>query len=264
MIEHLKRAVRRAVFGRARLQPFYRFLFRAGLAGMNYGPTDLAETGELALLDRLASQWRTRRPVIFDGGANIGDYALAVLDRFEEVELHCFEPSPEARAVLKARLRASPAHVHDFGLGEREETRVLYGDSAGSGLASVHRRRLEHYGLESQAQEEARLRRLDHVVEELGIEKIDLLKLDLEGHELAALRGAGTLLEEQRIESVQFEFGGTDIDARVFFQDLWYLLAPHYRIYRIVRDGLVEIPGYREIYEVFVGSNYFCVLRGAR
>lgn len=230
---------------------------------MNYGPAAPHETGELVLLDLLASRWRAQHVVVFDVGANVGDYALAVLDHFKNVELHCFEPSPNAFALLEARIGSSGAHVHlhRFGLGEFDETVTLYGEGPASGLSSVYRRRLGHFGIDFEPQGEVLLRRLDDVALELGVDRIDLLKLDIEGHELAALKGARRLIGTRGIEGIQFEFGGANIDAHVFFQDLWYFLAPQYRIHRVLQDGLVELPRYEEIYEIFLTSNYFCLLK---
>jgi FkbM family methyltransferase len=230
---------------------------------MNYGPASPAETGELAVIDRLAREQRDHRPVVFDVGANVGDYATAVLERFLDVELHCFEPSPGAFARLHQRIgsnRASPS-LHPFGLGACDVTVPFYADAPGSGLGSVYSRRLDHYGIPFDRQYDVRLRRLDDVAAELSIGGIDLLKLDVEGHEVAVLEGARETLERRVIAAIQFEFGGANIDARTFFQDLWYVLSPHYRIYRIVRDGLVELPEYRDAYEIFVTANYLCLLR---
>ena len=46
--------------------------------------------------------------------------------------------------------------------------------------------------------------------------RIDIAKLDIEGHELQALTGFGAALSACRV--IQFEFGGCNIDTRTFFQ----------------------------------------------
>lgn len=266
MRRRLKRLVRRSLLGRTRLQPMYRFLFRAGLAGMNYGVADLEESGELSLLDRLAARWKDSPVIVFDVGANVGDYAAAVLERFDGVQLHCFEPSHDAFARLTARLARHPASpvLHSFGLGAREEKAPLFADAPGSGLASVYERRLAHVGIASVPLDRfVQLRRLDDVAQELGIDYLHLLKIDVEGHELAVLEGAGDMLGKQ-IEAIQFEFGGANIDSRTFFRDIWYALAPSYRIHRIAQDGLVELHEYRETIEQFWTANYLCTPRGSR
>jgi hypothetical protein len=105
------------------------------------------------------------------------------------------------------------------------------------------------------------VRRLDLFCVEQDIPRIDFLKLDVEGLELDVLRGAGHMLGSA-IDSIQFEFGGTDIDSRVFLRDFFYLLAPAYDIFRIVHNGVVALPRYKEQFEIFMYANYLAVRRG--
>jgi hypothetical protein len=91
-----------------------------------------------------------------------------------------------------------------------------------------------------------------------GVERIDLLKVDVEGHELAVLRGARRLFERGAIHRVLFEFGGTGIDSRVFLQDYYYFFTPMgMKLHRLLRDGsLHPIPQYEEFYEQFTYTNF--------
>ena len=47
---------------------------------------------------------------------------------------------------------------------------------------------------------------LDSYAADNAIERIDLLKIDVEGHEMAALRGAAGLLSEGRVDAIYFEY----------------------------------------------------------
>jgi hypothetical protein len=69
------------------------------------------------------------------------------------------------------------------------------------------------------------------------------------------------MLSEGRISSIQWEFGGCNIDSRTFFRDFFYVLNDRYRIWRVVKDGMTPIPEYRESLEVFDTVNYFAELR---
>jgi hypothetical protein len=92
---------------------------------------------------------------------------------------------------------------------------------------------------------------------------IDIVKIDIEGHELSALKGFGAALGAVKV--VQFEFGGTDIDTRTFFKDFWLLFAAHgFEIYRITPFGELKISSYRESDECFSISNYVAVNLGTR
>lgn len=92
------------------------------------------------------------------------------------------------------------------------------------------------------------------------IENIDLLKLDVEGHELDVLQGSAEVFRAQIIEALTFEFFGSNIDSRTYFRDIWYLLHDYgiKHIFRITQSGyLARIWIYRVIDEQFRTSIYF-------
>jgi len=91
--------------------------------------------------------------------------------------------------------------------------------------------------------------------ENLPGEVIDYIKIDIEGHELDALRGMGERVSDVKI--IQFEFGGCNIDTRTYFQDFWYFFkSKNFRIYRITPAGCKLIPAYKESDEFFLTTNY--------
>jgi len=246
-----------------RLQPAYRLLLRLALAGLNIGiDGGPARSGERAAL-RAVLPDANRQYRVLDVGANVGNYAAEVLNiTNRNARIDCFEPSAAAYAQLTTRFAGVPnVTTHHFGIGDKEASIPLYSDAPGSPLSSTFPRQLGYIGVSMERQETVRLRRLDMVCAELGIDGIDLLKLDVEGAELSALLGAGELLESGAIRTIQFEFGGCNIDSRTFFRDFWELLIPKYRMFRIVYDGLAPINRYAEQLEQFVTTNYVAVWR---
>jgi len=110
-------------------------------------------------------------------------------------------------------------------------------------------------------QEEVELKRLDDVFPGLGISHIDLLKIDVEGHELDVLRGSQNLLERRLIKVIQFEFGEFNLYSRVFFKDLYDFLSRHgFAISAIKFGGLIELEKYKPRYEIFAPTNFVAVL----
>ena len=105
---------------------------------------------------------------------------------------------------------------------------------------------------------------VDKLVSEKGLDHVDFLKMDIEGHELFALRGAIQSLSARRIKALSFEFGSGNINSRTFFRDFWDLLIPlGFELRRICPGGgTVVVKSYYENLEVFRGvSNYIGVLK---
>jgi FkbM family methyltransferase len=253
------------VLGRRELQPIFAYLHRVSLIGMNYGGgTDCRHSGEHEALRYVAAALRrTCKPpyVMFDVGANKGKYARMALRVFgSDAAIHSFEPSAATFEMLRQSV-GSRAHLHNFGLSERPGILTLYSDTEGSGLASVHNRDLNQFGLLLNRSEEIQISTIDEFCAAAGIQRIHFLKLDVEGHELAVLKGAASLLSQRRIAFIQFEFGGCNLDSRTYFRDFHRLLSRDYRISRIVKNGLVSIERYEENGEIFTTTNYLAELR---
>lgn len=252
-------------FGRRSFQSFFERLHRLSLAGMNFGVgADVYSSGEKIVINYVARHLdKDITPVVFDVGAHIGKYSLEVISVLgKNVLLYCFEPSKKAFTSLTRNLRDyKNVKVYNLGFGEKDKTVAFYSDTEGSELGSVFPRRLNHFGIELRYREEIKLRRLDDFCEEIGIDKIHLLKLDVEGNEFNILMGAKRSIESNLIYFIQFEFGGCNIDSRTYFQDFFYLLNPNYRIHRILKDRLMPVDTYNETHEIFLSTNYLAVSR---
>lgn len=247
------------------IQPVWERLHRLSLIGMNVGTgSSITDSGEDWVMQhvsiRLASQDNI---TVFDVGANTGAYAQKLIARLgSRVRVHCFEPSTDAFRILTRSLHGHHnVLLFNLGLSDAEETVPLYSNAAASGIASLYKRRMDHFGVTMRETERVRLTTLDRFCIEQGIDRINLLKLDVEGHELKALLGGQQVISAGRIDYIQFEFGGCNIDSRTYFQDFFYLLNPRYKLFRVLRHGLAPITRYRETQEVFITTNYLAELR---
>lgn len=202
---------------------------------------------------------RKSNSIVFDVGANVGSWTRVLLQGCAEKvsQVHMFEPSKMNCEAL-ARIDDPRIVLNCFGLGDREERRELYSDKPGSGLASLYNRHIDHHGIAMHLRETVSISTLDSYVELNRIERIDVLKIDVEGHELAVLNGAQKTLQE-RISAIQFEFGGCNIDSRTYFRDIWELLNGFgFRIAMLSPlFGLLQISKYSESLECFTTTNYF-------
>lgn len=198
--------------------------------------------------------------LVVDVGANEGQYARQVLEIWPNARLYCIEPSPVAFTALSRNLQSAPVELCQTALGSMTGEADLFGEP-GSALSSLYDRRLDHFGIHSGPSTRVSVTTLDNFCDQRGITHIDLLKLDVEGHELEVLKGAKRLLGRRSIQMIQFEFGGANIDSRTFFQDFWYMLSDSYRIFRVLPRGIREIDQYHEAVEQFRTMNYLCLLR---
>lgn len=229
----------------------------------------VSSSGEKVPIKKLEQQYvRAEQPlIIFDVGSNKGQFLNLLIDglrsRSIQSQMHAFEPSRWTFEYLYEKYSDYPnITLNNFGLGSKTGQSELFYDKIGSGLASLSKRRLDHKGIEFEHSEIILLQRLDSYCEEHGIRMIDLLKLDVEGHELDVLAGGSQMLQEQRIRMVTFEFGSCNIDSRTYFQDFWYFFHENGMgsIFRITPGGyLVHIPRYLELHEQFSTTNFLAL-----
>jgi FkbM family methyltransferase len=192
-----------------------------------------------------------------DIGGNVGEYSAELLSRFADLEVHVFEPASINVGKLKQRFAGYPrVSINPLAVSDTNSSAVLFSDEPGSGMASLSKRQLDYRGLSFDCTEDVRTIRFeDYWRQTLDRRPMDIVKLDIEGHELDALRGMGEAINWMRV--VQFEFGGCNIDTRTFFKDFFYFFRDKgFTLHRITPLGLDAIERYRETDEYFSTTNF--------
>lgn len=217
------------------------------------------DAGEYRALDAFRASWPyiPSRPIVWDVGANVGDYSTSVLRRFPHAVLWAFEPQSGAHRTLSERLASFPA-THDsrpirrtalnVGLSSENHTDLLHktGHPA-CYLASIVPQSGERLGVSIDHTEEARFFTGDRMMRMEGVGHIDWLKIDVEGHEYAVLDGFADTLSTVGV--VQAEYNDAAVERGIRFRDLWDRLVPQFEVYRLDVDGTVtevEEPGAEE------------------
>jgi FkbM family methyltransferase len=143
---------------------------------------------------------------VVDAGAHIGIYTL-LFSRWVGPggRVEAFEPSPAAADRLDTNLRRNGCvnvRPHRTALADRETDRVLHVtvDTGYASLGEPVRRAAVRSCVPVPGTT------LDLFCSREGIEFIDLLKMDIEGSEIPALRGAERLLRERRIGAMVVEY----------------------------------------------------------
>jgi len=193
--------------------------------------------------------------IALDVGANVGDWTASLRKIAPEAAVHIFEPSTAARESLLQRFRdCDGISIHHQAVSDYTGEAKLYSDASGSPLSSLSRRELGHLGIRLDCHETVAVTRLDELWPHFGATEIDWVKLDVEGHELSALRGLGARLANVRL--IQFEFGGCNLDTRTNWKDFWsFFSLAGWQLHRISPSGPRRIKKYREIDEAYRTTN---------
>ena len=162
-----------------------------------YFGTYFLEEGILSCWEQQARTART----VFDIGANAGIFSLAALASNPRAAVHAFEPTPEIAARLRATVALnslSNLTVNEAAVGDHDGDATLrrwrgVGDS-NEGMNFI--------ATDGSDGETVRLVSLDRYCTDRGIERIDLLKIDIQGNEPRAFAGAARLLRERRIGTI--------------------------------------------------------------
>lgn len=237
--------------------------------GWRFGSYSLHDEADLA-----ASFLRGKQQsIVIDAGANAGLWSRDLLkqlgaradDAISAVVL--VEPNkahgPDHQLVH--RLLPGKVATEWVAVGSTCSEMTLHFDTDTSALASLYARKTEHHGISLNHSQRVSVERLDGICARRGFTRVNWLKLDVEGHELEALKGAEALLSNHAIDAIQFEFGGANIDSRTFVRDFWDLLVVGcgYSLYRLLpRQRLLPLSEYSERLERFVWQNFLACAPG--
>lgn len=228
------------------------------------GPANgMSGSGEARFLQYYLA--KIAEPIVFDVGANVGDYALAALVANVAATLHCFEPSLSHFSRLQDKVAGARVHLNCVGLSDKAEELPLHKDSDITGLASLNVRDLSHLDIKFDISESVKLISGDDYVTRHQIPRIDLLKIDVEGWEMSVLNGLRKSFEQRLIACCQFEFGHAHIERRENFRDFWNFFMGHgFHLGALKPNGRINyMDRYDEIYENYYATNYVAVLNPA-
>lgn len=210
--------------------------------------TDFYTNGEA----RFAREMLPGAAVVFDVGAAHGSWAKIALDVNPSLRLYCFEPTSRRFAKLSAAI-GNRAVLEQLALGDAPgEQRIFYGTAGGSNSMIAPR---EH-GNDSEL---IRVTTIDAYCQSHGIDEIDFIKMDIEGYEHAALRGAAGMLRAGKIGAIQFEYGHSFLGAGTSLMavmDYVRGLNPEYGFFKLFPDEARRVPDYDPTLENFKTQNW--------
>jgi FkbM family methyltransferase len=216
---------------------------------------EMRRNGEARVLDVMA---RFQPRCIFDVGANVGDWTATAAARMPSCTIHAFEIVPATFEQLKRRTGAmSNARLNACGLSAAGEPVTIHlGPQSDTATAC----RIDGMPFHDRYYRERV--RCDTItaaayLREHEIERVDFVKIDVEGMDLQVIKGFGERLRDVR--AIQFEYGIFNIASHDLLSDFHRHLHEHGFVVGKIFPRRVAFGDYHFDMENFHGSNYLAV-----
>lgn len=165
--------------------------------------------------------------VLLDVGANQGEFSLFAAKRVSQGAVYSFEPLPSMfnRLLCNVKINSfTNVKAFEIAVGSEDgKLSLVNPQTENEGIASAY------WGAGAGPEVVVKLRSLDSLWRELKWPHVDLIKLDIEGGELFALRGARELLTSLRptilieINSTRYAAAGYSVtDVNDLLKELGY------------------------------------------
>lgn len=187
--------------------------------------------------------WRSfaaEASVIVDGGANTGLYSMIAGAANPKALIFAFEPVGAIYNRLVSNVRLNPFYItaEQAALSDFNGTATFY---VGAGEHPVNSTFSDEVLVDPSAKSRATIVktvRLDDYLAEHGVSDVQLVKLDVEGHEPEVLRGLGDILKRSR-PVVIAEINNDEIGERV----MEVIRDQNYKVFMINEGGkCIEVP----------------------
>lgn len=234
----------------------------------NNGNAMFEKNGEKVFIANLLNTFKRNggEKIVFDIGANIGEYSAMLIDRSKEIdlnlEIHLFEPTQSCFNIITDKFQSEKNVIlNNFGISNLNGKAQIFYDKERSALASLYQRNLDSYNLKFNKSEEITLKRMNDYIREKNIKHIDFIKIDIEGHELKAFEGFDEYLNSEFVDYIQFEYGGANLDSHVSLMEIYkFFEKRNFLIAKIMPNGL-EVRKYKPYMDNFNYSNYVAISR---
>lgn len=224
-------------------------------------------SGEAFLIKHVLSSFIVKGDftIMFDIGANVGNYTANFLEAYPNSFVYSFEPNYSSFLELRKRfVDNSRVVIENFALGssQKESKLFSYTNDPHNEHASLFPEVIKSvHGIHHINDQKVMILTLDQYCETNKVGKIHFLKIDTEGNEFDVLIGASKMIASNSIDLIQFEFNEMNVFSRVFFKDFFSILSDKYSIYRIDSERLIPLTEYNSIMEIFKYQNILAISR---
>jgi FkbM family methyltransferase len=174
------------------------------------------------------------RPTLIDVGANVGQTAQMLVQRFPNATIYSFEPVPAAFAELQQNTsRFAGVDCVNVALGDALGEATITTDRQGQNTLMP--------GVSTQVKSTVDVNTVDAFCADRKTDRIDFLKIDTEGFEAPVLRGSKEMLSGGRVDFVlaECDFIRRRDEPHGDFFEIHDLLAQHrFRVVGLYNGGV--------------------------
>ena len=184
--------------------------------------------------------------IVFDVGAHKGEFIDLISNNFTIDKIYSFEPSKKNYNILKNNIddqgtKANHVYLNNFALGANDEKRKFKQmiESSSSTLSNINtntkyfkrKNFFLNFGLKSKIFDETTIdiKNGFSFLEKEKIDKVDLLKIDTEGHEYFVLKGFGNNLKKIKVIFFEHHYDEMIVKGYTFSDIHNYLILKDFK-----------------------------------
>ena len=194
--------------------------------------------------------------IVFDVGANVGNWTKELKKNSPGSQVYLFEPVPETFEKLLENLsKLEGVYPNQLALSDSEGMLEFYYYPSQSYFSSVY---------PSSFGKESKIKLIpstagDNFCQKNQLSQIDLIKIDVEGFEGKVLAGFKDMIKNQKIRAIQFEYGPQAIDSKFLLRDFYDFFKENgYRVGKIY-PSWIDWSTYSSGKENFILSNFLAI-----
>ncbi|QWD23668.1 FkbM family methyltransferase [Polynucleobacter paneuropaeus] len=228
----------------------------------------MEKNGELFLQEQFLLELKLhensdKKIIIFDVGANIGEWSIAMhtlakkLNIDHRINLYQFEPVGSTFKNLKNNLQNLGIHstVERLALSSEDGEAEIFISHENAGTNSLHKDSTNNSEVES-----ILINKIDTYCKTHNLDRVNFIKCDAEGHDFEVIKGAYKMLESGAIDLLQFEYNHRWIFSGHSFKQVFDLIdGTSYLLAKIQPEYLLFFNEWHPELDRFFEGNYALV-----
>lgn len=179
--------------------------------------------------------------IIFDIGAYRGEWTLYAKEKLQSAFFYLFESNNMLCDDLIKTFKSKEAFICNFLVSESNGLKSFYRcTGTADEMSSAYKRKI--FSQVHTIEEKVKSVSIDEFCSYSTVNRIDFLKIDVEGAEFDVLKGCDYMLSMKSIRFIQVEYGGTYPDAGITFQEVLNFINKYgYKAYELIEEKLKPI-----------------------